>query len=234
MIPALGLSEPVSSLSHYLGAVILSLLAFRLFARVDGSRRTRAAAFYLLGVCGMFLASGTYHLLEYGHPARSLCWHLDHAMIWVCVSGTIAAVYVLADLQPAHGARTVWAIGLCGLVAEQVALQVLPPYVSPLLYIAMGWVGWFPLRRLVRRHGLAFAAPLLWAAIASTLGGLVDALEAPVLVPRVVEGHEVMHLLILSGMLLFYWAVERCAGLESAPAGAPAEDAAVEPEFAGA
>lgn len=136
----------------------------------------------------------------------------------MCVSGTIAAVYVLADLKPRGGARVAWALGITGLVAEQVTLRTLPPYVSPLLYIAMGWVGALPFYRLIRREGFAFAAPILWAAVASTLGGVVDAVEAPVVLPRVIEGHEVMHLLILAGMLLFYWGVERCAGLEAAAA----------------
>ncbi|MGE0710830.1 MAG: hemolysin III family protein [Planctomycetota bacterium] len=214
IIPYLAFTEPFSSLSHFGGALALLLLAARLFGHVRGCpRRTRAIALYLLGVGGMFLASGTYHFLEHGSLAHRVFWHLDHAMIWAAIVTTISAVQVLAGVGTRRAIRAVWLLGAAGVIAEQFVLRGLAPWISPLLYIAMGWVGLFPFLRLIRLHGFRFAAPLAWAGLFSTLGGACDALEWPMLVPGVVEGHEVMHLLIVAGMGCFAWAVDRCARL---------------------
>ena len=97
-----------------------------------------------------------------------------------------------------------------GVTLEQFALTGLPGWVSPMLYIAMGWVGLLPFLRLTRRYGFSFTSPLMWAAALSTIGGISDATEWPTLWPGVVEAHEVMHLAILAGMGCFFWSIDRC------------------------
>jgi hemolysin III len=217
MTPLLGITDPVSSLSHYLGALGILFAAGRLVPRVRGSTpRTLAVALYLVGVVGMFLASGTYHLLGNENPAREVFRHLDHAMIWVCITGTIAGIQVVARVGTRTTIGAVLAMGVVGLAVEQVALRGLPAWVSPVLYVAMGWVGLHPVVRLTREHGLRYSVPVLIAGLFSTLGAILDALEWPMIYPGVVEGHEVMHFMIAIGMGFFFLAVDRCTQIEHA------------------
>ena len=215
---ALGsLAEPVSSLTHFLGALLIFAGALRLFLQVRHDFvRARAVALYGAGVCGMFLASGTYHALAFEHPWRSFFRYLDHAMIWAAIVSTIAAIQVLARVGSRKAVLAVWGAGLAGVGAEALTLNGLAPWVSPLLYVAMGWVGFVPFLSLVRQRGFAFGLTHSHGRSHATLGGAADATEWPMIAPRVVEAHEVMHVLILVGMLLFLWAVTRCAGIEGA------------------
>jgi predicted membrane channel-forming protein YqfA (hemolysin III family) len=53
-----------------------------------------------------------------------------------------------------------------------------------------------------------FIQPLVWGALAYTLGGLADFLGWPVLVAGVIGPHEVLHLAVLTG-IAFHWAFIR-------------------------
>jgi hemolysin III len=71
-------------------------------------------------------------------------------------------------------------------------------------YLTLGWFGGVSAVLLVRRYGFAFIKPLLWGGIAYSIGGVVDFLRWPTVVPRVVEGHEVFHVAVLVGAV-FHW-----------------------------
>ena len=214
LISYLAIAEPVSSLSHLLGALLILGLAFRLFALVRGCRvRTAAVALFVCGTSGMFLASGTYHFLSRGQPLHRLFWYLDHAMIWVTIVGTIFAIQVLARVGCKRSMIGLWTLGIGGACLEGIFLDGLPGWVSPALFIGLGWFGVIPCARLVQRHGLGFVLPIVLAGAFTTLGGVTDALEWPMLLRGVVEGHEIMHLLIVAGMLCFAWAIDRCCRL---------------------
>jgi predicted membrane channel-forming protein YqfA (hemolysin III family) len=61
-----------------------------------------------------------------------------------------------------------------------------------------------------------FVLPLVWGALAYTIGALVDFLSWPVLVAGVVGPHEIFHLAVIAG-IAFHWAfIHRIAGAERA------------------
>lgn len=216
--PWLSFSEPVSSLSHLAGAIVVALLASRLLEKAGTDpRRRRAVWLYLFGVGGMFVASGTYHFLGNENPHRGLLWRLDHAMIWCTIAGTISAVQVLAGLTLRWRGLIVWLLAVTGLVLEQLTLDGLSMWVSPVLYVLMGHYGLFPFVQLVRRQGLKFALGVFYAGVTCTVGGICDALRWPEIWPGVIEGHEVMHVLIAWGMWQFYRAIDSCAELPVRP-----------------
>lgn len=98
-----------------------------------------------------------------------------------------------------------------GSVTEGLYLEQLPLWVSPCLYIVMGWacfpVLWGLLQRASRRH---FATLFLGGSLA-TIGGLADALQWPVLWPRVFEAHEITHVCTFAGGLLYARAIDSMA-----------------------
>lgn len=218
ILPWLSVSEPVSSLSHLAGAIAVALLASRLLEKAgDDPRRRRAVWLYLFGVGGMFVVSGTYHFLDNANPYRGLFWRLDHAMIWWTIAGTISAVQILAGLTLRWRGYVVWILAVTGMTLEQLTLEGLSMWVSPALYVGMGWYGIFPMVQLIRAEGVKFASAVFWAGVTCTAGGICDALEWPLLWPGVIEGHEVMHVLIAWGMAQFYRAVTNCAALPFKP-----------------
>jgi channel protein (hemolysin III family) len=73
------------------------------------------------------------------------------------------------------------------------------------MYLGLGWLGVISTVALARRFGARFVLPLVWGALAYTIGALVDFLGWPVLVPGVVGPHEIFHLAVLAG-ISFHWA----------------------------
>ena len=69
------------------------------------------------------------------------------------------------------------------------------------LYLAVGIMGFLPAKALLRAVG---ARGVLWAfagCLLYTIGGLCDAQRWPVLVPGVIGGHEVLHILDIGATL---------------------------------
>ena len=210
-----GLAEPVSSLTHLLAALAYLLSAPTLLRRVRGDRlREIAVGMFLLGMTGMFLASGSYHALDPSHPQRELLRHIDHGMIWVAIGSTISALSALAFPEKRGERVFVWALAVFGISVELFFLETLPSWVAPVLYVLMGNLGLFPVVRIFRERGPAIPGLFVLAGIASMSGAAVEAIESPNLMPHVFEAHELLHVFIATSMGLFWWGILRATGIE--------------------
>jgi channel protein (hemolysin III family) len=84
------------------------------------------------------------------------------------------------------------------------------------MYLGLGWLGLDLHHRSRAPFGVRFVLPLVWGALAYTIGALVDFLSWPVLVAGVVGPHEIFHLAVIAG-IAFHWAfIHRIAGAERA------------------
>jgi len=149
-----------------------------------------------------------------GSEWRGVFWYLDHGAIWLCIASTITCVHVIACKPRRAYLIAVWVAALGGACLELIWLSRLPPWVSPLAYVAMGWLGTFPLLELWRRHGKGAAAPILSGGVIYTLGGAADALEWPNFGPNL-GSHETLHVMVLGGTA-FFWLVVHQAMLREA------------------
>lgn len=212
LVSLLGIAEPLSCLTHAVSGVIVLVLAPALVRRAGGGALSLVLALYAAAIAFMFLSSATYHALPYGHAARDLFWHLDHASIWVGLAATFSAVrvvYVERRFVPVIGA--LWAIALVGVTSEMAALRELPLWISPALYIFMGWCG-LPTVLLVRREcGKDEAWPLLWSGVVVTVGGFMDVFQWPHPAPGLLEAHELLHLTTLVGGGVYFRGLWRAA-----------------------
>jgi len=206
MLSIPGFSDPVSSLSHLAGAVTFAILSAPLIARGRGAMRISLAVFALSCVLLLSL-SGVYHLLSPGTTARGVLMRLDHAAIFVLIAGSFTPVHVilLRDLWHRHLLAWIWVAATAGLVLKTVYFDATPEWVGLLMYLGLGWLGVISTVALARRFGVRFVLPLVWGALAYTIGALVDFLGWPVLVPGVVGPHEIFHLAVLAG-ISFHWA----------------------------
>jgi channel protein (hemolysin III family) len=219
--PIPGFTEPVSSLTHLIGAGVFAALGAVLLYRGRGS----GARLVCLGVyvfSGVFLLamSGVYHLLAFGGGGRAVLERLDHSAIFVLIAGSFT---------PAHGLLFrgwgrwgpllfVWIGATAGVVLKAIFLSAVPEWLGLSLYLGLGWVGVISAADMARRFGAAFIGPLVQGGLAYTLGGVLEFLRWPVLAPGVVGSHELMHLLVLAGVGLHWKFVYQFA------AGPPSEE----------
>jgi len=206
-----GFSEPVSSLSHLAGAVIFATLSFSLIRRGRGDAWRMVSLAVFAFSCVLLLSlSGVYHLLAPDSAARGVLMRLDHAAIFVLIAGSFTPVHAILLRARWHRLllACIWAAAITGLTLKSVYFSTMPEWLGLLLYLGLGWLGVISTVALARRFGLRFILPLVWGALAYTIGALADYWRWPELVPDIVGPHEVFHLAVLAG-ISFHWAFIR-------------------------
>jgi channel protein (hemolysin III family) len=215
MLSIPGFSDPVSSLTHLAAAVVFAILSFFLIARGRGDTRQVISLAVFAFSCVLLLSlSGIYHLLTPKTAARGVLMRLDHAAIFVLIAGSFTPVHaiLLRDRWQQHLLAWIWGAAIAGVTLKTVYFDVVPEWLGLLMYLGLGWLGVISTVALARRYGVRFVLPLIWGALAYTIGALVDFLNWPMLIPQVVGPHEIFHLSVLAG-ISFHWAfIQRIAG----------------------
>jgi channel protein (hemolysin III family) len=211
MLAIPGFSEPFSSLTHLGGALAFAILgAFLIFRGRGNGWRVAALAVFAASSVVLLSLSGVYHLLEPGSTARGVLMRLDHAAIFILIAGSFTPVHVilLRARWHDHLLGWIWLAAITGLVLKTVYFSTLPAIAGLAMYLGLGWLGAISTLALIRRHGVRFVLPLLWGALAYTLGALADHLDWPAPLAGVVGPHEVFHVAVLAG-IAFHWAFIR-------------------------
>lgn len=215
VLPIPGFSEPFASLTHLGGALAFAILGVFLVLRGRGDDwRVRSLAIFAFSCVALLSLSGVYHLLEPGSPERKLFKRLDHAAIFILIAGSFTPVHVilLRERWQRVLLAGIWAAAISGLVLKTVYFSKLPEWGGLSMYLGLGWLGTISAIALARRYGFAFILPLVWGALAYTVGALMDHFHWPVALAGVIGPHELFHLAVLAG-IGFHWAfIRRIAG----------------------
>jgi hemolysin III len=205
------LRDPVSGLTHFIGALLAVAGLVALIVKASNPLRPWHLTTYCVFGAGMILlytASTLYHWLPLGSTGRSRLRKLDHMMIFVL----IAATYTPFCLVPLRGAwgwsifGTVWAVALMGIVFKAFWIHA-PRWLSAAMYVCMGWiviVGIVPLVRTLQPGGLFW---LVTGGLLYTAGGLIYAVKRPDPFPDVFGFHEIFHIFVMLGTGAHFWAV---------------------------
>ena len=162
------------------------------------------------GVClsGLFGVSALYHRPTWSPAWRHWLRRLDHATIFLAISGTYTAVAGL--ILPPEQTRLWLTLVWCGALAGA-ALQFVGGGATRWLaagpYLVLGWVGIALLPQLIDRLGSIGFGLVLSGALLYTLGALVYARRRPDPRPTVFGYHEVFHLLVIAAAAAHYAAV---------------------------
>ena len=162
------------------------------------------------GVClsGLFGVSALYHRPTWSPAWRHWLRRLDHATIFLAISGTYTAVAGL--ILPPDQTRLLLTLVWCGALAGA-ALQFVGGGATRWLaagpYLVLGWVGIALLPQLLDRLGSIGFSLVLSGALLYTLGALVYARRRPDPRPTVFGYHEVFHLLVIAAAAAHYAAV---------------------------
>ena len=207
VLPIPGFFEPFSSISHLTGAVVFAVLSVFMLRRGRGNA-ARVASLAVFSFSAVFLLamSGIYHLLSPG-DARSVLRRLDHAAIFVLIAGSFTPTHVILFRRRGRWfvLTVVWTIAIVGITVKTFFFEAVPPHVGMAIYIAMGWIGLYTGLSLWQRYGFQFMQPILWGGIAYTIGGLLETLHWPIVIPGAVQWHEMFHVAVLIG-LSCHWA----------------------------
>ncbi len=204
-----GFTQPVSSLTHLIGAGTFAVLAIPLWRRCGGCWLCRiTTGIFSFTVVLLLSMSGVYHLLATTGTAHEVFLRLDHAAIFALIAGSFTPLQPLY-FQSVWGRwgvlALVWTLAITGIVLKVIFFDTIPETLGLSLYLGLGWLGLGSGIALGRRHGFGFVAPLVWGGLAYTVGAVADFARWPTLVPGVVGPHELMHLGVLAGIGCFWW-----------------------------
>jgi len=176
------------------GTVFLTVLAV--------GKPLHLVAFSIYGASLIFLycASSLYHSLRVTGKGEVLLRKLDHAGIFLLISGTYVPVCMIA-LAPRFGYTFLVLQALFALtgILGTFFFKKFPEVLNVVLYLLMGWMA-IPAVGYMAAHWPGYATALLVAGgITYTIGAIIFSLDKPHLVPGKFSAHDLWHLFVLGG-----------------------------------
>lgn len=198
-----GFAEPFNSLSHLLSAGVFAVLGFFLLRRGRGSiPRLFALGVFVFSCVFLLSMSGVYHLLSPGGAGHRVLQQLDHAAIFALIAGSFTPVHwILFTRWGRWGVLLlIWVLAATGITLKVIFFDSIPEWLGLTLYLSLGWVGLASGITLWRRYGFGLIKPLVYSGLSYTVGGLLEFLRTPVLIPGVLGPHELLHIGVLAGI----------------------------------
>jgi len=200
----------MSALTHFVGALfsIAGLVLLIVSASIHGNA-VHIVTFSIFGATMVFLytMSTLYHFTcRKSKKAKRVFQILDHASIFLLIAGTYTPVALIA-LPPGWGWTVfglTWTFALVGIFIK--VFQVpLPPWVSVILYLSMGWlilIACKPLLQTLTGEALFW---LVMGGIFYSVGILFYIIDTVVPRTRWFGMHEVFHVFVMLGSFSHFW-----------------------------
>ncbi len=210
-------TEPVSSLTHLIGAVIYGLLSIPLMVRAwrgprdaepHAPRRLRVVSVgvFCVSIVLLLSISGLYHLAAFETGLRRFFLRLDYAAIFVLIAGTFtpACTILFQRFGRWGGLAFIWSGAVGGILLNTIYFSDIPPIVLHISYLLLGWTGVFAVYKAWRRYGPSFIEPVVLGGVAYTAGAAFHIAMAPEIVPGIIGPHELLHFAVLIG-IAWHW-----------------------------
>lgn len=203
------LEEPVSAITHFLGAMasLVGLVILLLLVRGDPGK-SLSLAIYGSSMVFLFAASTLFHGAKLSRGRRYWLNRLDHAAIFLVIAGTYTPiVYNLYPVQWRwYTLAVIWTVALVGMVYKLVSSQIHGLF-NASIYPLLSWAGVVPailayrIEPLVPRAGLFL---LILGGLVYMLGFVIYYRQRPNPWPGVLGHHEIWHIFVMGGSLLHY------------------------------
>jgi channel protein (hemolysin III family) len=201
------LGDPVSSLSHLLGAVCVAFYTPKLWRQAGPDPLRRAAVLAFAGSAAtMLLFSGLFHALPQESAWRPIARRLDHAGIFFVIAGSFTPAHLVLFRGVGRWGvlAMVWAVALLGVLVKLFWFDLLPRPVSIGAYAALSTCGLLSAMALYKSMGRQRMSSLFLALVAYGCGGLIFALKWPAGMSYGIGYHELWHFAVLLSLVGMY------------------------------
>lgn len=200
--------EIANSVSH--GVAFIAAVASVPFLMASARHLTSAsfvgAIVFAATMVLLYLASTLYHSMPEGRTKRVFC-KLDHGAIFLFIAGTYTP-FTLGALNGAWGwslFAVVWSLAAIGITLK-VFDRLSHPWLSTVLYLAMGWLVVIAAVPLLERVPLQGVMWLVAGGLAYTVGVIFFVLDS-----RIRYSHAVWHGFVALGTACHFVAVQSYA-----------------------
>jgi hemolysin III len=207
------LKDPVSAISHMIGAVLsvigTAYLVYKSVAK-GSTRHVVAFSIYGLSMILLYTASSVYHSIPASEEWTQILRKIDHSMISVLIAGTYTPFCLIA-LENAWRwsiLAAIWGLAIAGIIMS-IAWIDAPRWFSTLVYVLMGWlivIASVPLTQTITQWGVI---GLLVGGLSYSLGAVIYATKWPKIRSKTFGFHEIFHFFVLGGTASHYWVMVR-------------------------
>ncbi len=202
-----GFYEPFNAISHLLATVVFVVLGWKLIQRGRGNTtRVTFLTVYALSCVFLLSMSTGFHMMVRGGTASRVLERLDHGAIFLLIAGTFTAAHGIIFRGWARWVPLVivWCVTAACVTVKMVFFENLPEWVGLSLYIGLGWAVGVTAIPVLHQRGFAHLAPLFYGGAAYSIGGVMEYMGWFVVIPGVMQAHEIWHLMVFAGAL-FHW-----------------------------
>ncbi len=195
--------DPIATLTSAFGAVFYILLFYYSYRKSDILRKEKSngkLALFIFSVAAslMYSMSMSFHALPLFTQFRDVFQYLDHATIWTCLATSLTSICLLMDKKVKRALLIITAWIVCGtaLVLKMLYFGSMPESLYPLIGLTAcsGAFAWY-----CKRYGFKVAKHILVSVIFYIGAGIVQFNPYFSLIPRVIESHEIFHILSIFG-----------------------------------
>lgn len=202
------LRDPVASATHLFTA-FWALFATLLMWRLTPNDRIRRISVTIFGVSMVVLyaASGTFHGVQ---SNLRFFQKVDQSAVYTLIAGTCTPLMLmlLSGVYRNVMLAGTWLMAIVGIAC----LWFLPKAPHPLmvsLYLGMGWFGFSGVWKYYQAIGFWGMLWIVGGAAFYTLGAVFELTRWPVIVPGVIQAHEVLHLTDMVATYCFFVCIVR-------------------------
>jgi len=209
-----GFADPMSSLSHLVGAVLFCNAGFFLLWRARHRPRTFwFCAQFVLASLFCLTMSFIYHLVPLGGTARAVMLRMDVAAIFALIASTFTVLHgiLFRGWRCWTVVGLLWGIVAVGVPVRMVFFERISHVAGNGIFLLMGWIGAFSAWLLWRSFRWRYLGPVVLGGLCYTVGAVVNALNKPVIIDKIWGPHETFHLFVLLGLGVHWWLVWRIA-----------------------
>lgn len=204
--------DPMSSLTHFVGAVaslIFALIAFICGVFFNTSLPTMISlVIFGLSAVALYSASSIYHFYnkDDSHPTKIKLRKLDHAMIYVLIVGSYTPFLVefLEAPKCYIFVGILWFVAIVGIIVKLFWLNA-PRWLSTVFYLGLGWSILFDINAFAAMDkGCLFLVALGGASY--TIGAFIYIFKKPNLF-KIFNFHDLFHIFVMIGTMFHFIAL---------------------------
>jgi len=207
------IKDPVSGLSHLIGAVLSVFgTVILISSAVQEQSSIKIISFSVFGLSMIFLytSSTIYHLFGHSPEEIDIFRKIDHAMIYILIAGTYTPICLIPLWGPWgwYSLILIWALAIFGIsmVFFKKFWTNVPRWVATVIYVVMGWLSVVLLYPLSQKVSVAFIGWLLLGGFFYTLGAYIYAQKKPNFCKQF-GFHEIFHILTILGTFCHFWGI---------------------------
>ncbi len=185
--------DPISSYTHFLGAVVSAVLAVFLFIKGGIS-----AGVFGISMVMLYSASAIYHFYKGSPEVIKKLRKLDHSMIYFLIAGTYTPILINLFNKPFsfYLCGGMWTMAILGTIIKLFWITA-PRWLSAVTYVLMGWVIMINPSCLTK-IGFFGIFWLVFGGVLYTVGAVIYALKKPN-ISKEFGFHEIFHIFVMLG-----------------------------------